>query len=126
MKPILLDSKAFSTAQNRLANALTGIPIAQANARGIPALRLVVASAPPPDAASVFIPQQRALFVLKHVSSWLADEAADDLPEEIEYRIAELYTAVAPIVQDLSGAHWDSMFDLMESGLEVCSAIGRS
>jgi len=124
VKPLLLDSKSFSTAQNRLANALTGIPVKQANTRGIPALRLVVASAPPPDAASVFLPQQRALFVLRHVSFWLIDDGADDLAEEIEYRVAELYNAVAPIVQDRSGAHWDSIFDLMESGLQVSIAIG--
>jgi len=37
----------------------------------------------------------------------------------VEYRIAELYTALAPIVQDVGGAHWDATFDLVESGLEV-------
>lgn len=122
VKPILLDSKSFSTAQNRLANALTGIPVQQANDRGIPALRLLVASAPPTDAASVFLPQQRALFVLRHVSLWLTDEGADVLAEEIEFRLTELYTAIAPILQDVSGAHWDSIFYLMESGLEVSYA----
>lgn len=119
MKPILLDTEAFSTAQNRLANALTGMPLAQAGERGITGLRLLVASAPPADAASIFLPQQRALFVLRHVSSWLTDEGADELPEEIEHRIAELCTTLSPIVQDLSGAHWDSIFDLVESGLSV-------
>ncbi|KAK4688698.1 E3 ubiquitin-protein ligase listerin, partial [Tremellales sp. Uapishka_1] len=118
VKPLLLDTKSFSLAQNRLANALTTLPIAQANSKGIPALRLLIASAPPPDAASVFLPQQRAVFVLRHVGGWLLHEDADDLAEEIEYRIAELYTSLAPVVQDLSGGHWDSIFDLIESGLE--------
>ena len=121
VKPLLLDSKPFSTAQSRFANNLAGIPAHQASERGITALRLLSASAPPSDAASVFLPQQRAIFVLRHVSSWLTDDDADDLSEEVEYRIAELYTAVAPIVQDIGGAHWDSMFDLMENGLETSS-----
>lgn len=59
------------------------------------------------------------MFVLRHLGSWLTSDDADDLSEEIEYRIAEVYTALAPIVQDLPGAHWDSIFDLVESGLEV-------
>jgi hypothetical protein len=39
-----------------------------------------------------------------HVSD---DEAADDFPEELEARIALLYANLAPIVQDVPGAHWD-------------------
>ncbi|WVF72830.1 hypothetical protein IAT40_007648 [Kwoniella sp. CBS 6097] len=124
VKPILLDTKPFSLAQNRLANALTSVkPTAAAVAKqGLPYLRLLIASAPPADAASVFLPQQRALFVLRHVNGWLTAEDDDDeaeMPEEVEYRIAELETAVAPIVQDLSGAHWDGIFDLVENGLDA-------
>ncbi|KAK8854764.1 hypothetical protein IAR55_003503 [Kwoniella newhampshirensis] len=118
IKPFMLDTKSFATAQNRLANAVTSIRPTQVAKSGIPLLRILVASAPPADAASVFLPQQRALFVLRHVSGWLTSDDADDLPEEVEYRVAELETAVAPIVQDLSGAHWDGIFDLVESGLE--------
>jgi len=115
----MLDTKPFETAQNRLASSLSGIPAKQANEKGVPALRLLVASAPPPDAASVFIPQQRAIFVLRHVASWLTSDEADDLDEEVEARIAELYTVMAPIVQSVQGAHWDSIFDLIETGLDV-------
>lgn len=115
----MLDTKPFETAQNRLASSLSGIPAQQANEKGVPALLLLVASAPPPDAASVFIPQQRAIFVLRHVASWLTSDDADDLDEEVEARIAELYTVMAPIVQSVQGAHWDSIFDLIETGLDV-------
>jgi hypothetical protein len=119
IKPFMLDAKAFATAQNRLANALTGISVRNANTQGLPALRLLVASAPPPDAASLFIPQQRAVFALRHVGGWLTseDEAADELEDELDVRIAELYIALAPIVQDLSGAHWDAIFDLISGAL---------
>ncbi|OCF39032.1 hypothetical protein I317_07169 [Kwoniella heveanensis CBS 569] len=126
VKPILLDTKPFSLAQSRLANALTSVkPTAAAvTKQGLPYLRLLIASAPPADAASVFLPQQRALFVLRHVNGWLTAEEDDDdeeaeMPEEVECRIAELETAVAPIVQDLSGAHWDGIFDLVENGLDA-------
>lgn len=119
VKPLLLDSKSLETAQNRLASSLSGIPAKQANMKGVPALRLLVASAPPADAPSVFIPQQRAMFVLRHLASWLTSDEADDLEEEIEFRIAQLYTELAPVVQDLQGAHWDGIFDLIETGLDV-------
>jgi hypothetical protein len=121
IKPLLLDTKAFGVAQNRLANALTTIPAKQAGKKGVPALRLLVASAPPADAASVFLPQQRAIFVLRHIGAWLTDDDVEDLPEELDYHVAEFYMAVAPIVQDLAGGHWDSIFDLVENSLEVSS-----
>ncbi|GMK59535.1 hypothetical protein CspeluHIS016_0801410 [Cutaneotrichosporon spelunceum] len=123
IKPFMLDTKAFDVAQNRLANALTGISIKNVNEKGVPALRLLAASAPPQDSLSVFLPQQRAVFVLRHVGGWLTseDEAADDLSDEVDTRVAELYAALTPIVQDLSGAHWDGIFDLIESGLESCA-----
>ncbi|WWD02614.1 hypothetical protein V865_000654 [Kwoniella europaea PYCC6329] len=121
IKPLLLDHKSFALAQNRLANALTSVKPNPSAVRmqGIPYIRLLIASAPPADAASIFLPQQRAIFVLRHVNSWLtADDDEGEMPEEVEYRIAELETALAPVVQDLSGGHWDSIFDLVESGLE--------
>lgn len=121
VKDLLLDSQAFDQAQNRLASTLTGVSLKKANSHGVAYLRLLAASAPPAGAASTFIPQQRAMFVMRHVAGWLTDESddADDLAEELEARVAEVYTALAPIVQDIPGAHWDSIFDLIESSLEV-------
>lgn len=119
VRSVLLDTKPFETAQNRLANAVTTIPAKQASTKGIPALKLLIASAPPADAASVFLPQQRAMFVLRHLGGWLTSDDADDFGEEMEVRVAQLYIALAPIVQDLSGAHWDAISGLIESGLEV-------
>ncbi|KAL7422810.1 hypothetical protein Q5752_002106 [Cryptotrichosporon argae] len=117
VKPLLLDTKPLELAQNRLANVLTGIAPAQATARGLPLLRLLLASAPPADSAALFLPQNRALFVLRHLATWLASDT--ELADEIEPRVAELYTALAPVVQDVLGTHWDNMFDLLEAGLEV-------
>lgn len=119
IKPFMLETKAFATAQNRLASGLTSYRVKDANTKGLPAIRELVASAPPADSTTIFLPQQRAVFVLRHVGGWLTseDEAADDLAEEVDVRVAELYAALAPIVQDLHGAHWDSIFDLIEGAL---------
>jgi hypothetical protein len=121
VKPILLDTDVFVKTQNRFASALTTIPPSKASSEGIPALRLLIASAPPSDAASLFLPQQRAILVLRHIASWLASDDADDFDESMEVYVAQIYTALAPVVQDLSGAHWDGIFDLIENGLESAS-----
>lgn len=117
VKPILLDSPPFETAQNRLANALTGISPAQADVKGLSALRVLVASAPPFESSAAFIPERRALFVLRHIESWLASDDLEDLSDELQLRLIELFTALAPIVQSELGAHWDMMFDMLESNV---------
>lgn len=78
---------------------------------------------PGEDSEDIFLPQQRTVFLMQHLNGWLVseDEAADDLPEELEARIALLYANLAPIVQDVPGAHWDSMFDMVSGNLEVSS-----
>ena len=121
VKPLLLDTDVFVKTQNRFASALTTIPPSKANDSGISALRLLIAAAPPSDAASLFLPQQRALLVLRHISSWLASDDADDFDESMEVYVARIYTALAPVVQDLSGAHWDGIYDLIENGLDSAS-----
>ncbi|WVQ74909.1 hypothetical protein IAR50_004517 [Cryptococcus sp. DSM 104548] len=119
IKPLLLDAQPFMTAQNRLASAITTIPPSKCHT-ALNLLRIFNASAPPPDSTSVFLPQQRALFALRHVAGWLTSDDVDEdnLPEDMEYRVLELESAVAPIVQDVGGNHWDGIFDLVESGLE--------
>ncbi|ORX38482.1 hypothetical protein BD324DRAFT_607949 [Kockovaella imperatae] len=126
IKGNLEDSQAISTARNRLANSITGIKAKDIGVTGLPALRLLLASAPLPDSTSDFIPQQRAIFVLRHVSGWLTDDDAEDLPEETEFRLAELFNALGPVVQDVPGQHWDAIFDLLENGLEssLCYLCG--
>lgn len=117
----MLDTPQFETAQNRLADSLTGIPASKATDKGLWALRLLTASAPSPDAASVFIPERRALFVLRHVESWLASDDLDDLSDELQLRLIEMFSVIAPIVQSVMGAHWEMIFDLLENNLSEVS-----
>lgn len=123
VKPTLLDSPPFETAQNRLANALTGISPAQADVKGLSALRLLVASAPPYESTAAFIPERRALFVLRHVGSWIASDDLEDLSDELQLRLFEMFTVLAPIVQSEIGAHWDMIFDVLENTLSEVSSL---
>ncbi|KAM0792628.1 hypothetical protein ACM66B_005288 [Microbotryomycetes sp. NB124-2] len=119
VKPVLLESPRLERYQNELAANLAGVTSKQANFKGIPPLRLLLASAPPIDAPVVFLPQQRSIFLLKTVSAWISSD--DDLDEEVYGRLAELFVYLAPIIQDMSGSHWDLMFDVLELNIESAS-----
>lgn len=43
----------------------------------------------------------------------------EDLDGEIDSLLAHLCAELAPVLQTVPGAHWDFIFDLMESNLEV-------
>ena len=123
VKHLLLDSKELEVAQNRLAGQLTGITSSQVPQSGIDTLRLLLASAPPAEAAATFLTQQRATFVFRHISSWITQGESSNIPDSLEYYFMCFCTEIAPIIQDLRGSHWDSMFDLVEAGLEVGDVI---
>lgn len=61
------------------------------------------------------------MFLIQRIQVWIGSD--DDLVEEIHSRITELFLHLAPIVQELSGSHWDLIFDIIESNLEVCSHL---
>lgn len=46
-------------------------------------------------------------------------EENDELNEEIESQLAELFVNVVAILQSLPGAHWDFILDVIESNLDV-------
>ncbi|TFK64592.1 hypothetical protein BDN72DRAFT_260036 [Pluteus cervinus] len=114
--------------RNELAASLLGISVASANQQGLLALRKLAASAPSPDSEVEFLPQTRAVNVVKACQSWVAggggdDEDEDDegLGEEVESAMAAVFVHLVPILQNVSGKHWEFIFDVAESGLEAAS-----
>lgn len=62
------------------------------------------------------------MFLIQRIQVWLAndgDDEEEELPEMINTMLAILFAHLAPIVQELSGAHWDLIFDIIELNLEV-------
>ena len=96
---------------------MAGVPSSSASTKGLPLLRLLLATAPPLDAPIIFLPQQRTMFLIQAIQKWIGSD--DDLEEEILASVAELFLHLAPIVQELSGSHWELIFDVVESNLEV-------
>lgn len=63
------------------------------------------------------------MFLIQAIQRWIGSD--DDLEEEILASVAELFLHLAPIVQELSGSHWELIFDVVESNLEVCDSLDR-
>ena len=119
IKSTLLETPRYERYQNELASVLSGVAPSAANQRGLGLLRVLLASAPPPDAPVIFLPQRRAMFLIQQVQAWIASDS--DLADEVHSLVAELFVHLAPIVQDMSGSHWDLVFDIVESNLETAS-----
>ena len=65
----------------------------------------------------VYLPTPRAVNLMKACQQWISSD--EDLDEEVEYEMTSVFRHLAPILQNVPGAHWDLIFDLMESNLEV-------
>ncbi|KAK0191944.1 hypothetical protein F5146DRAFT_1102178 [Armillaria mellea] len=102
--------------RNELAASLLGVPSAKANTEGLITLRKLAASAPPMDSDVVYLPQQRALNVVKVCEKWIASD--EDLDEEVESAMTWTFSHLAPILQNLEGSHWEFIFDVVENNLE--------
>jgi E3 ubiquitin-protein ligase listerin len=81
-------------------------------------LRRLSAVAPDPDSDVVFLPQQRAVNFVKACQGWIASDM--DIDEDVESEITNVFFHLVPILQNVSGSHWDFIFDLIENNLEVC------
>ncbi|KPV76129.1 uncharacterized protein RHOBADRAFT_53112, partial [Rhodotorula graminis WP1] len=117
IKPVLLETPRFERYQNELAAALAGIKPHEIENKAAPTLRQLLAVAPALDAPVIFLPQQRSVFLLQSIGRWLGSD--ERVPTEAQASLVEVLAHLAPIVQDLSGSHWDLMFDLVEGNLDA-------
>ncbi|KAH7921570.1 hypothetical protein BV22DRAFT_1096259 [Leucogyrophana mollusca] len=118
--------------RNELASDMLGIPARKANTDGLLCLRRLAATAPDPDSEVVFLQQQRAVNVMKVCQQWISSD--ENIDEEVESMMTLIFFHLAPILQNVSGAHWDFIYDILENNFENCSfsedatltALGRS
>ncbi|KAG8925869.1 listerin E3 ubiquitin protein ligase 1 [Tulasnella sp. 418] len=119
-----LESSKLDRYRNELASRLSGVPPKKANSDGLKLLRHLISTAPHPESDAVFLPQQRAVFLIQGLQKWIASD--EDLDEDINGLLAALFTNMAPIIQSVPGAHWDLIYDLMEENLENSSLKDES
>jgi hypothetical protein len=108
--------------RNELAASMLGIPATKINEDGLLVLQKLVAIAPHLDSAIVFLPQQRAVNVLKACQKWIASD--EDVSEDVISLMTQVFIHLAPILQDVPGSHWELIFDLIITNLEVWDLIG--
>ncbi|PWN53474.1 hypothetical protein IE53DRAFT_165426 [Violaceomyces palustris] len=124
IKPMVQSATSYDRLRNEVAARLSGVPPSKANTEGLNLLRMAIAAAPSADSDLAMIPQQRAIFLLQGLQRWLASD--EDLDEEINNRMAELFVHLVPIVQDMPGSHIELFFDLAEANLEIGSLSDES
>ncbi|KAI0336704.1 hypothetical protein GY45DRAFT_1377084 [Cubamyces sp. BRFM 1775] len=105
--------------RNELAAGTLGIPASKANSEGLWILRNLAAAAPDPDSDVVFLPQPRAVNLIKACQQWITSD--EDLDEEVQSEMTLVFAHLAPILQNVPGAHWDLVFDVVENNLENAS-----
>jgi E3 ubiquitin-protein ligase listerin len=105
--------------RNEIASDILGVPANRANTAGIVLLRRLAATAPDSESDVVFLPQQRAVNVVKTCQAWVISD--EDIDEEVESMITLLFIHMAPILQNVAGNHWEFIFDVIENNLEVCN-----
>ena len=105
--------------RNELASKLSGIPPNKANTTSLRLLRRLSAVAPDVESDVIFIPQQRAVYLIQAVQAWMGSD--EDLDEMVASEVTLALFNLAPILQNVQGAHWDFIMDLIESNLEVSS-----
>jgi hypothetical protein len=104
--------------RNEQAAELLGIKSSKVNTDGLLTLRRLVASAPSMESDVVFLPQNRAVNVVKACQGWITSDDAD-VEEEVQSAMTLVFVYLAPILQNIHGSHWDLIWDILENNLEV-------
>lgn len=96
---------------------MLGIPARKANTDGLWLLRKLAVTAPNPESDVIFLPQPRAVNLMKACQQWITSD--EELDEDVESEMILVFLHLAPILQSVPGTHWGLIFDVMENNLEV-------
>ena len=110
--------------RNQLAASLIDIPGSRVNTEGLLVLRKLASTSPSPETDVIFLPHHRTVNVVKALQKWTSSD--EDIDEEVENAMMLVLAPLLPILQTIPGAHWEFIFDLIESNLEVRLINGHS
>ncbi|KAF8755405.1 Ring finger [Rhizoctonia solani] len=85
------------------------------NQTGLPLLRALNCLAPPPESGIVFMPQQRAVYLVQALQKWMSSD--EELDTSMEALVTVLLGHLLPILQTIRGAHWEFILDVLENNL---------
>ncbi|KAF8605670.1 hypothetical protein BDV93DRAFT_521494 [Ceratobasidium sp. AG-I] len=119
-----VESARLDRWRNEMASRISGISPRSANLSGLPLLRALNCLAPPVDSGIVFLPQQRAVFLIQAVQKWMTSD--EDLDENLETHVTVTCYHLLPILQTVPGAHWEFILDILENNLEVADGASSA
>jgi hypothetical protein len=108
----------YERMKNATASDLSTVKPAQADEKGELLLRQLLAFAPAENSDDVFLPPQRIVIVLQTLQNWVRSEDVQ-LGDPVLMQLSRLSTTMASLLQDMSGPHWDLLFDIAEMNIEV-------
>lgn len=111
------ESSRLDRYRNEIASKLSAVPPSKANSNGLRLLRSLAAVAPRIESDVIFLPQQRAVYVVQTLQSWFGSD--EDIDEAVERDATLIVYYLAPLIQSIQGSHWEFVLDLLESNLEV-------
>lgn len=107
--------------RNGLASDITGIPASKAGEAGLRKIVLLNAALPKPGQETPPLPQQRAIFLIKHLLSWFEDEAfAVNPSHSVIVEASKVIATVLPVVKELYGEHWELLCEYVANCWAVC------
>lgn len=116
-----LEPASLDRYRNEIAASILGVSASKVNSDGLRLLHSLALAAPDPDSDVVFLSQHRAVNFAKACQSWVGSD--EDLDEDVESEMTLVFQHLAPILQNVPGAHWYLIFDVMENNLEACAYV---
>ncbi|KAG8733555.1 hypothetical protein FRC11_005224 [Ceratobasidium sp. 423] len=118
-----VESPRLDRWRNDIASRIPGVSMSSINQLGIPLLRALNCLAPPPDSGIVFMPQQRAVYLVQALQKWMSSD--EELDPTMEALLTVLLNHLLPILQTVRGAHWEFVLDILETNLSVEAGVAN-
>ncbi|CAE6368756.1 unnamed protein product [Rhizoctonia solani] len=112
-----VESPRLDRWRNDIASRIPGVSSDSINQTGLPLLRALNSLAPPPESGIVFMPQQRAVYLVQALQKWMSSD--DEIDTSMEALLTVLLRHLLPILQTVRGAHWEFILDILETNLSV-------
>ena len=111
------EPRGLDNYRNAAAAEILGISSSRADTDGLALLHRLALVAPDPSSDVIFLPQNRAIRLMKACQEWVGSD--EGVSEDVESLMTLVFQYLAPILQNVPGAHWDFVFDVIENNLEV-------
>ncbi|ELU39991.1 hypothetical protein AG1IA_05974 [Rhizoctonia solani AG-1 IA] len=96
-----VESSRLDRWRNEIASRIPGVSSNSINQTGLPLLRALNCLAPPPESGIVFMPQQRAVYLVQALQKWMSSD--EELDTSMEALVTVLLGHLLPILQTIRG-----------------------